>query len=104
LLHHSSRSRHRRVTDDTSTKRASNDRVTPVVGTMDWDQPRGGAMETLVIQISMWRDEGTIRARLRSDADGSNVVVAATTIGDMLAHVDAEIVRWAGLLADDDRS
>jgi hypothetical protein len=54
----------------------------------------GGAMDSLVIQITMWRDDGTIRARLRSDADGVSDVRFAGSEHEVLALVEQAIEGW----------
>lgn len=58
-------------------------------------------MDSLVIQISVWRDGGALRARLWSDADGRTVAYAASSERELVELVNEEVARWARLGDDD---
>lgn len=70
------------------------DVVTRVARTMEAVDAVGGAMESLVIQITVWRDGGAIRARLWSDAAGDSEVVVAGSEDEVLRLVGRTIRTW----------
>ena len=101
LLDCSSRPRHRCVTGTTATRRPVDDRVTLPKCIIAKAHVNGETMESLVIQISMWHDDDTIRARVWSDVEGRSTVRAAATRDEVLALVDTEIQRWTSRFTDE---
>ncbi len=55
---------------------------------------RHDTVDSLVIQISLWIDDGGMRARVTSDATGASTVHAAASADEILGIVDFEIRRW----------
>lgn len=51
-------------------------------------------MDSLVIRITMWRDDGTVRARVWSDADGHSALFVAASEQEVLALVQQSIETW----------
>jgi hypothetical protein len=51
-------------------------------------------MDSLVIHISMWRDDNGVRARLSSDADGRSTLHVAASVDELLRLVTEEVGRW----------
>lgn len=54
----------------------------------------GGTTDSLVIQITMWREDETFRARLWSGVDDGTSVTAARSEDEVIALVRDAIQRW----------
>ena len=68
--------------------------VTASVRTMVTVDPIGGAMDSLVIQVTVWRDDATIRARVWSDVAGDSEVRVAGSEDEVLTLVRRMIRMW----------
>lgn len=56
-----------------------------------------GVTGSLVIQITVWREGETIRARLWTDATGDSEVSIAGSEEELLAFVRRAIVSWSNV-------
>jgi hypothetical protein len=54
----------------------------------------GNSMNSLVIQIIMWDDGGSVRARLWSDAEGRSEQFVAASEQELVALVQQAVDAW----------
>ncbi len=51
-------------------------------------------MDSLVIHISLWRDDDGVRARVLSDVDGRSNLRVVASVDELLTLVADEVGRW----------
>jgi hypothetical protein len=51
-------------------------------------------MTSLVIHISLWREDDGVRARVLTDADGRSNLRVVASVGELLTLVADEVERW----------